>query len=356
MGLFFMTKWTHYLTRPMSLFEATLWHEWYTSPYSVATLGETMPDVLFVEYPMGSARHFRKPTQLNIFLSSIKKITLHEPEKMVKILTEGLALLDEAKKCIASPNRIKTLEESMDFLTRLGLQTANIPRVALNTVAEHNLHIPKLVKLAEKFRKQTVYPEFTKKVVVPLAINILKKACIKNPSQKIHLLTYKELQGKQFTKLDKRMLERKGEKLFIYENNNGIEKVAFSQDNQEMLAELTGISLNKALIIKGTAAYPGKVTGRARIILDNKTKSFSSGDVLVSISSSPELMPYILKCSAIITDEGGLGCHAAVISRELKKPCIMGTKIATQVLKDGDLVEVDAYKGVIKKQPQMINE
>lgn len=344
-----MTKWTHYLTRPMSLFEATLWHEWYTSPYSAATLGATMPDVLFVEYPMGSARHFRKPAQLNNFLSSIQKITLHEPDKMVKILTEGLALLDEAKKCIANSNRIKTFEESVDFLTRLGLQTANIPRVALNTVAEHNLRVPKLVELAEKIRKQTVYPEFTKKVVVPLAIDILKKAGIKNPSQKIHLLTYKELQGKRFTKLDKRMLERKEEKLFIYENNNGIEKVAFSQDNQEMLAKLTGISLDKTLLIKGSVAYQGKVTGRARIVLNNKAKSFSSGDVLVSISSSPELMPYILKCSAIITDEGGLGCHAAVISRELKKPCIMGTKIATQVLKDGDLVEVDAYKGVIKK-------
>jgi len=349
-----MTKWTHYLTRPMCLFEATLWHEWYTSPYSSATLGATMPDALFVEYPMGSARYFRKLPQMNNFLSSIKKITLDDPQKMEEILTEGLALLDEAKKCIASPNRIKTLEKSVDFLTRLGLQTADIPRVALNNVEEHNLHVPKLVELAEKIRKQTVYPEFTKKIVFPLAVNILKKEGIKNPNQKIHLLTYKELQGKQFTKLDKRMFERKEEKLFIYGNNNGVEKVVLSQGNQKMLAKLTGISLNETLTIKGSIAYQGKVTGRARIILDNKAKSFSSGDVLVSISSSPELMPYILKCSAIITDEGGLGCHAAVISRELKKPCIMGTKIATQVLKDGDLVEVDAYKGVIKKQPQII--
>lgn len=351
-----MTKWTHYLTRPMSLFESSLWHEWYTSPYSAASLSATMPDVLFVEYPKGSARHFRKSKQLNNFLSSIQKITLDEPQKMEGILTEGLALLAEAKKFIATPNSIKTLDESVNFLTRLGLQTANIPRVALNTVAEHNLHVPKLVKIAEKIRKQTVYPEFTKKVVVPLAINALKKEGIKNPSQRIHLLTYKELRGKQFTKLDKRMLERKEGKLFIYENNNGVEKVVFSQDNQKMLAELTGVSLDKTFSIKGSVAYQGKVIGRARVVLNNKAKGFSSGDVLVSISSSPELMPYILKSSAIITDEGGLGCHAAVISRELKKPCIMGTKIATQILKDGDLVEVDAYKGVIKKQPQIINE
>jgi pyruvate,water dikinase len=54
------------------------------------------------------------------------------------------------------------------------------------------------------------------------------------------------------------------------------------------------------------------------------------------------------KAAAFITDEGGITCHAAIVSRELKKPCIIGTKIATQVLKDGDLVEVDANNGVVK--------
>jgi pyruvate,water dikinase len=54
------------------------------------------------------------------------------------------------------------------------------------------------------------------------------------------------------------------------------------------------------------------------------------------------------KAAAIITDEGGINSHAAIISRELKKPCIIGTKIATQVLKDGDFVEIDANRGVVK--------
>ena len=54
------------------------------------------------------------------------------------------------------------------------------------------------------------------------------------------------------------------------------------------------------------------------------------------------------KASAFITDEGGITCHASIIARELKKPCIIGTKIATKVLKDGDMVEVDGNIGVIK--------
>ena len=54
------------------------------------------------------------------------------------------------------------------------------------------------------------------------------------------------------------------------------------------------------------------------------------------------------KASAFITDEGGILCHASIISREMKKPCIIGTKIVTKVLKDGDLVEVDANRGVVR--------
>ena len=54
------------------------------------------------------------------------------------------------------------------------------------------------------------------------------------------------------------------------------------------------------------------------------------------------------KAAAFVTDEGGITCHAAIIAREMKKPCIIGTKNATKVLKDGDIVEVDANTGIVK--------
>ena len=59
-------------------------------------------------------------------------------------------------------------------------------------------------------------------------------------------------------------------------------------------------------------------------------------------------IPIMKKAKAIITDEGGITCHAAIVSRELNIPCITGTKIATKVLKDGDMVEVDAERGIVK--------
>ena len=100
--------------------------------------------------------------------------------------------------------------------------------------------------------------------------------------------------------------------------------------------------------IRGNIAFKGKVRGTAKIVSAiGDMKKFEKGDILVSIQSSPALMPALIKCSAIVTDEGGIMCHAAIISRELKVPCIIGTKIATKVLKDGDLVEVKGNHGLV---------
>lgn len=103
-------------------------------------------------------------------------------------------------------------------------------------------------------------------------------------------------------------------------------------------------------IIKGQPASVGVVKGRVMVVSNiNKLKNFKQGDVLVASMTAPDYVPAMKKAAAIITDEGGITCHAAIISRELGIPCIIGTKIATRVLKDGDMVEVDADKGIVRK-------
>ena len=72
------------------------------------------------------------------------------------------------------------------------------------------------------------------------------------------------------------------------------------------------------------------------------------GDILISITTHPDFITAMQKVSAFVTDEGGMMSHAVIVSRELNKPCIVGTKIATKVLRDGDLVEVDAERGIVK--------
>jgi pyruvate,water dikinase len=65
--------------------------------------------------------------------------------------------------------------------------------------------------------------------------------------------------------------------------------------------------------------------------------------------TTPDYFSALSKAAGIVTDEGGITCHAAIVSRELNVPCIIGTKTATQMLKDGDIVEVDANKGIVSK-------
>jgi len=102
--------------------------------------------------------------------------------------------------------------------------------------------------------------------------------------------------------------------------------------------------------IKGTAASPGHAKGPAKIIFTlDEFKKMKPGDILVTTMTTPDFVPLMQQASAIITDIGGLLSHAAIISRELGKPCVIGTKVATRVLKDGDMVEVDADKGVVRK-------
>jgi phosphohistidine swiveling domain-containing protein len=101
--------------------------------------------------------------------------------------------------------------------------------------------------------------------------------------------------------------------------------------------------------LKGMPTYYGKARGSVKIIITIKdVLKMKKGDILVSQATSPDLLPAMKKAAAILTNEGGITSHAAIVSRELKIPCIVGTKIATKVLKDGDLVEVDADKGIVK--------
>lgn len=102
--------------------------------------------------------------------------------------------------------------------------------------------------------------------------------------------------------------------------------------------------------LKGELAYPGKVRGRARVILDlQQSADFKKGEILVTRMTDPNYVPIMKLAKAVITDIGGITCHAAIVSRELRKPCLVGTQFATKVLKDGDLIEVDASRGIIKK-------
>ncbi|PIR05298.1 hypothetical protein COV56_03570 [Candidatus Kuenenbacteria bacterium CG11_big_fil_rev_8_21_14_0_20_37_9] len=108
----------------------------------------------------------------------------------------------------------------------------------------------------------------------------------------------------------------------------------------------------KTDIIKGVVAYSSKakIKGRVKIIqTSDDIGKLKKGDILVAIMTTPNFIQAMNNAAAIVTDEGGITCHVAIISRELEKPCIIGTKIATRMLKDGDWVEVNTEKGIVRR-------
>ncbi len=101
--------------------------------------------------------------------------------------------------------------------------------------------------------------------------------------------------------------------------------------------------------IKGTIAFAGKARGIVKIVRTTADLGkVQEGDVLVTQMTFPSFIIAMKRACAFVTDEGGVTCHAAIVAREMQKPCIIGTKNATQVLKDGDVVEVDAEKGAVR--------
>lgn len=136
----------------------------------------------------------------------------------------------------------------------------------------------------------------------------------------------------------------------------------FKRENQDFIiggAKAQGIMdiLHKKLLekheeLKGMVASTGNaktVTGTAKIILgETHFTKFNAGDILVAPMTRPEYVPLMKKAKAIITDEGGITCHAAIVSRELGVPCIIGTQVATKKLQDNRTVEIDVVKGIVR--------
>jgi phosphohistidine swiveling domain-containing protein len=101
---------------------------------------------------------------------------------------------------------------------------------------------------------------------------------------------------------------------------------------------------------KGVSASPGKARGVARIIPNpSENDRVGEGDILITFATTVDYLPAMKKAGAIVTEVGGLTCHAAVVSREFGIPCVVGLKDAMTTFKDGDMVEVDADKGVVRK-------
>ncbi len=141
------------------------------------------------------------------------------------------------------------------------------------------------------------------------------------------------------------LLERKRKTIFLA---GDLTYYMFTGKNADLIESFLYAEKHEGNL-KGTVAFKGVVKGRVKIIQDpTQVEDFQEGDVLVSGMTRPDYLPFMKLAGAIVTDAGGILSHTAISARELQKPCVIGTKVATKILKDGDIVEVDAEKGIVR--------
>jgi len=138
---------------------------------------------------------------------------------------------------------------------------------------------------------------------------------------------------------------------YAYYAEKGKEQIFVGKAAEKLESTAKPLTIDHALKeLVGQTACLGKATGTAKILHGPKDlHKMQRGDILVAIATDPDIVPAMKLASAIVTEQGGVTSHAAIISRELGVPCVIGTKIATKWLKDGDRIEVDATRGIVRK-------
>lgn len=235
------------------------------------------------------------------------------------------------------------------FSTMEGIKTDLINNLQIPPNLEYLLKVSAELMFIKDFRKGSYQKSyvFMDKVMTELA----KRLHIS--LKEIKYLVLSEVQSAINGKLKNvKDLARTRVKKCCYIVENGKITVSAGEKCEELIAKNVKKQDNKCIIInnqfKGMIAYGGVVTGRVKIVLvKSDVVKIKGGDILVSSSTNPDLIVAMNKAAAFVTDLGGITSHAAIVSRELKKPCVVGTKIATKILKDGDKVKVDADKGVV---------
>lgn len=151
-------------------------------------------------------------------------------------------------------------------------------------------------------------------------------------------------------------IERRNDAFYIWSQDGELIIKTGADAKKEIQAFAGEATREHSETITGTSAHTGNVRGPARIIragydnfdtLHHLMDAMKTGDILVAETTSPELMPACQKAGGIVTDQGGMLSHAAIVSRELGIPCVVGTSNATEVIKDGDLIEIDGTTGMI---------
>lgn len=269
-------------------------------------------------------------------------------KKFIPYWTKILNNLNNSTKSVLSEGTTKSFKEFVDYY-----KLARVIVFYTNDLAKI-LELKNLVKDIKKIGDWHEKAEVKSSRAWDKLMPFFKKICQKYKTSLEEIMYYLPNEFlellKEKKKIEKKILEDRRRYYVLYLQNGKIKfytgKQARDIEKRELPKEDKFLNVKE---INGQIASRGFIKGKVRIVNSkSQMKKMKKGEILVSIMTTPRLIPAVKKAIAIVTDEGGITCHAAIVSRELRIPCIIGTKIATKILKDGDLVEVDANKGIVK--------
>jgi phosphohistidine swiveling domain-containing protein len=267
----------------------------------------------------------------------------------------------EYEKFILQPSKNLQID-SIKKLAYYYRYLIDVTYVAFSTLDEVETLQPRRRKSFEKWvtksrlRAERLYKD-GETIFVPKYLSWFTKQFAPTYSARLlNYLLYKEIvdfidKGKKLPPIKE--LKQRSKLLYVSHYPWGEMEYASGKKAEKIIKErkLFESKISKGISeLRGQVAYPGKAKAKISIIITkSELGKYKRGNIIVAAMTDPYYLPIMKQAPAFVTDEGGVLCHAAIVARELKKPCITGTKFATKIFKDGDLVEVDANKGIVRK-------
>lgn len=302
---------------------------------------------LQVEIAPGLVQVCFSPEDFARWPARLRETSLTRPQWLESVLREGLEWEARVDKWRTGGLPWSHLEGALADCLQAMLLATVVPFGVLGALSEDPGPAHHLLELAQQLRSSSVYPWFFNSALPPLVEQRLRTQGWTGSVDPMRITTVEELAAPapDLALLDERERRVQAGELFVHQRWGERETVSLHPQTGYLLARLSGARLPRAKdssgALHGSTAYPGVAEGVARVVTTDEVVEFQPGDVLVSINANPSLMGYMTLASAIVTDEGGASCHAAIVARELKKPCIVGTGEATTRIRSGQRIRVD---------------
>lgn len=342
-------EWIKFTERECDLFTAYCIMIGYLNNYK-KNIGGNLKNFLMM-HENGIVHSWRLKKEYDKFLNELKKKKLESFEKILdklNIQNDKLKNFLEYRKL----DNLNNKELLKTFINFVNVYQNYFPLFTLpkyfGMVLDENKLSQKIKDKLKKTRGIADYEKIQKDFLPLFFKEVEKRKNIKNdllfyalPEEIIGLL-----KNDKIIKSD--ILKDRKKRILFLTMNGGKTKIFTGSKAKQILKLNIKEEKTETDIIKGNIANKGLVKGQVRVILRETDLNNLDNKIVVAPMTSIKFVPYLKNVVGIITNEGGIACHAAIVSRELNIPCIVGTKNATKILRDGDLVELDANNGIVK--------